>query len=67
MGVQKRAQYRNHLVCIVQESEVGQVYAIYGAVIFRTVKALGGDVIQIVGVLGFQSLVITTEGGIFLG
>lgn len=49
------------------EAEVGEVDAVDGAVILGTVEALGGDIIEVVGVLGLQALVVAAEGGVLLG
>lgn len=51
----------------MQKTEVGQVYTVDGSIVFRAVKAFGGDVIQVVRVLGFQPLVVAAECVVFLG
>lgn len=64
---QERAQDGNHLVRVVAEAEVGEVDAVDRAVILGAVETVGGDIVEVVGVLGLQALVVAAEGGILLG
>lgn len=65
--VKQRGQDWIQFFGVVFESEVGKVDAVYGAVIFHAVKIDRVHIIEIVGPLGFQLLVVAAVSPVFAG
>ena len=64
MLVKDRPEYRHHLVGIVAETEIGEVYAVDCSVVLVAVKFHRFHIVEIPGILRLELLVIATESSV---